>query len=71
MLGRNMRFSTVMLMVLTPIGVAIGLHEAWRLAGGLVVLMAVQVLVMSLVAVSVVRTIKREGAKKETEKTSP
>jgi uncharacterized membrane protein len=71
MLGRNMRFSTVLLLVLTPIGVAIGLHEAWRLAGGLVVLMAAQVLVMSLVAVSVVRTIRREGARKEATHASP
>lgn len=70
-LGRNMRFSTVLLLVLTPIGLVIGLHEAWRLAGGLVVLMAAQLLVLSLVAVSVVRTIRRESGPKKTEKTPP
>jgi hypothetical protein len=72
MLGRNMRFSSVMLMVLTPVGVAIGLHEAWRLAGGLVVLMAAQLLVLSLVAVGIVRTVRREAAaSKKSEKTPP
>lgn len=71
MLGRNMRFSTGLLLVLTPIGLAIGLHEAWRLAGGLVFLMAAQILVLSLAAVWVVRTIRREGARKGTEKSPP
>jgi RsiW-degrading membrane proteinase PrsW (M82 family) len=66
-LGRNMRFSTILLLVMTPIGLAIGLHEAWRLAGGLVVLLAAQVLVLLLVAVSVVRTIRREARPKREE----
>jgi hypothetical protein len=56
-----MKFSSRMLMVITPIGVVIGLHEAWRLAGGLVLLMAVQILILILVGVAVVRTIRRES----------
>jgi hypothetical protein len=56
-----MKFSSRLLMVITPVGVVIGLHEAWRLAGGLVVLMAVQILILSLIAVAVVRTIRRES----------
>jgi hypothetical protein len=58
----NMRFSNVLLMVLTPIGVVIGLHEAWRLAGGLVVLMAAQMLVLAIIAIALVRTVRREDA---------
>jgi hypothetical protein len=58
----NMRFSNVLLMVLTPIGLAIGLREAWHLAGGLVVLMAAQVLALVIIAVALVRTMRRERA---------
>ena len=57
----RMKFSSRMLMVTTPIGVVIGLHEAWRLAGGLVVLMAVQMLVLGGIAVAVVRMVRRES----------
>jgi hypothetical protein len=56
-----MKFSSRLLMVITPVGVVIGLHEAWRLAGGLVLLMAAQILILSLIAVAVVRTIRRES----------
>jgi hypothetical protein len=56
-----MKFSSRLLMVTTPIGVAIGLHEAWRLAGGLVLLMAVQMLVLGGIAVAVVRMVRRES----------
>ncbi len=38
----RMKFSNRLLMVITPIGVAIGLYEAWHLAGKLVFLMALQ-----------------------------
>jgi SNF family Na+-dependent transporter len=57
----KMRFSNRMLMVITPIGVAIGLYEAWRLAGGLVFLMAVQILLLGLAAVALVRIVRREA----------
>ncbi len=57
----KMKFSSRMLMVITPVGVAIGLHEAWRLAGGLVFLMALQMLVLTAIAVALVRTVRRES----------
>jgi SNF family Na+-dependent transporter len=57
----RMKFSSRLLMVTTPIGVAIGLHEAWRLAGGLVLLMAVQMLVLGGIAVALVRMVRRES----------
>ena len=56
-----MKFSTRLLMALTPVGVVIGLLEAWRLAGGLVVLMAIQFLVLTVAAVALVRRIRQEG----------
>ncbi len=57
----RMSFFKVLLLVITPVGVAIGLHEAWRLAGGLVVLVAVQILLLALAATAVVRMIRREA----------
>jgi predicted MFS family arabinose efflux permease len=56
-----MKFSNRLLMVITPIGVAIGLYEGWRLAGGLVLLMAAQLLILSLIGVALVRTVRRES----------
>jgi SNF family Na+-dependent transporter len=60
----RMKFSSRMLMVITPIGVAIGLYEAWHLAGKLVFLMALQILVLAVVAVGIVRVVRREAAQK-------
>jgi SNF family Na+-dependent transporter len=60
----KMKFSSRLLMVITPIGVAIGLYEAWRLAGKLVFLMALQIVLLVIAAVAVVRIIRRESAKK-------
>ena len=44
----GMRILRRVLLVTTPLGVAIGLYEAWQLAGGLVVLMAAQMIVLGL-----------------------
>lgn len=55
-----MSFFKILLLVTTALGVAIGLHEAWRLAGGLVVLVAVQILLFGAAATGVVRMIRRE-----------
>ena len=55
-----MRIAKPMLLVLTPIGVAIGLVEGYRLAGGLVVLMAAMLLIVGLAAATVVITVRRE-----------
>lgn len=57
---RRMSFFKILLLVTTALGVAIGLHEAWRLAGGLVVLVAVQILLFGAAATGVVRMIRRE-----------
>lgn len=55
-----MKIGKPLLLITTPIGVVGGLHEAWRLAGGLVFLMLAMVCVMSVAIASVVLTIRRE-----------
>ena len=56
----TMRIAKPLLLVLTPIGVAVGLVEGYRLAGGLVVLMAAMLLIVGLAAATVVLTVRRE-----------
>lgn len=60
-----MRIAKPLLLVTTPIGVAFGLYEAWRLAGGLVFLMAALLGVISVAMLSVVRTVRREQREEE------
>jgi hypothetical protein len=55
-----MRIAKPMLIVSTPIGVAGGLHEAWRLAGGLVFLMAVMVAFIGAALGSIIYVARRE-----------
>jgi hypothetical protein len=57
-----MRIAKPILLVSTPIGVLAGLYEAYRLAGGLVLIMAAMVGVLSAAAGTVVATIRREKA---------
>jgi hypothetical protein len=57
-----MKFSKALLVVITPIGLVIGLMEAYKLAGGLVILMAMMVVLLATGAASVVLTIRREQA---------
>ncbi|WP_129644362.1 hypothetical protein [Peristeroidobacter agariperforans] len=60
-----MRIAKPLLLVTTPIGVAGAIYEAYRQAGGLVILM---VALMSLIAVafgSLVYTIRREAAQEK------
>jgi hypothetical protein len=57
-----MRIAKPLLLVSTPLGVAWGLLEAYRLAGGLVILMAAMVGTMVAAAGSVVAIIRRERA---------
>ena len=59
---RTMRIAKPLLLVLTPIGVAGGLYEAYRLAGGLVFLMAMMVLVIAFAMATIITTIRREKA---------
>ncbi len=55
-----MRIAKPLLLVLTPIGVVLGLIEGYRFAGGLVVLMAGMLLIVGVAAATVVMAIRRE-----------
>ena len=62
-----MRIAKPILMVTTPIGLLEGLYECYKLAGGLVFLMAAMVGVMVVALATVVATIRREGTAEKTE----
>lgn len=64
----GMRIAKPILLVTTPIGLAIGLYEGWRLAGGLVFIMAALMLVIAVAFGSVVYTIRRERKEEERKK---
>ncbi len=55
-----MKIAKPLLLVTTPVGLAYGLYEGYRLAGGLVFLMAAMISVVAVAAGSVVLTIRRE-----------
>ncbi len=56
-----MRIARPILVVSTPIGVVVGLHEAWRLAGrGMALLMAAMLAVVGAFIWMTARTIRRE-----------
>jgi hypothetical protein len=57
-----MKIAKPLLLVSTPLGVVWGLLEAYRLAGGLVILMAAMVGTLAAAAGTVVATIRRERA---------
>jgi predicted MFS family arabinose efflux permease len=57
-----MKIAKPLLLITTPIGLAIGLYEGWRLAGGLVVIMVALICVIGVAMGSVVLTIRRERA---------
>jgi lysozyme family protein len=59
-----LRIARPILLVSTPIGVLLGLREAWRLAGPLMaLLMAAMVAVVGAFIWMTVRTIRREAGK--------
>jgi hypothetical protein len=64
-----------LLLITTPIGLALGLYEGYRLAGGLVFLMAAMIGVIGVAMGSVVLTIRREREaekrKQDTTSSSP
>ena len=62
-----MRIAKPLLLITTPIGVALGLYEAWRLAGGLVFLMAALLVVIGCAMGSVVMTVRKERKQEEEE----
>jgi predicted MFS family arabinose efflux permease len=57
-----MRIAKPILLVGTPLGVMIGLYEGYRLAGGLVFLMAALIGLVGIAAGTVVATKRRERA---------
>ncbi len=57
-----MRIAKPLLLVTTPVGVAFGLREAWRLAGPkMMLLMALMLAVVGLLVWWTVRTVRRES----------
>jgi hypothetical protein len=55
------RIARPMLLVTTPVGVVLGLREAWRLAGpGMALLMAAMLSVVGALVWMTVRTIRKE-----------
>jgi hypothetical protein len=56
----RMKIAKPLLLITTPIGLAIGIYEGWRLAGGLVVIMVALMAVIGVAMASVVLTIRRE-----------
>ncbi len=57
-----MRIAKPLLLFTTPIGLAYGLYEGYRLAGGLVIVMVAMIGVIAAAMGSVVMTIRRERA---------
>jgi predicted MFS family arabinose efflux permease len=62
------RIGKPLLLITTPIGLAIGLYEGWRLAGGLVFLMAAFIGFLAFAFMTVVLTIRREKREEEQRK---
>jgi hypothetical protein len=56
------RIAKPLLLVTTPLGVVTGLIEAYRLAGGLVILMAAMMGVIGVGVGTLVATVRREKA---------
>jgi uncharacterized membrane protein len=63
-----MRIAKPLLLVTTPIGLALGLYEGWRLAGGLVFIMAALMMVIGVAFGTVIWTIRKERAEEERKK---
>jgi predicted MFS family arabinose efflux permease len=57
-----------LLLIATPIGLAIGLYEGWRLAGGLVFVMATFIAFLGFAFLTIVLTIRRERKQEEEKK---
>jgi hypothetical protein len=57
-----MRIAKPILLVTTPIGLIDGFYECYKLAGGLVFLMAALVGVLGVAMATVIATIRREGS---------
>jgi hypothetical protein len=57
------RIAKPLLLVTTPIGLAEGFYECYRLAGGLLFLMVAMVSVMGVALATVIATVRREESK--------
>ena len=57
-----MKIAKPLLLVTTPIGLAAGIYEAWRLAGGLVFLAVALIGLFGAAMFGLVMTIRREQA---------
>jgi hypothetical protein len=55
-----MRIAKPLLLVSTPLGMVTGLFEAYRMVGGLAIVMFAMMAVLGVAAASVVLTIRRE-----------
>jgi len=64
-----MRIAKPILLVTTPLGVAIGVYEAWELAGGLVVLLIMLIAMFGVAILTVVSTVRREAREEKEHKT--
>jgi predicted MFS family arabinose efflux permease len=62
------RIGKPLLLITTPIGLAIGLYEGWRLAGGLVFVMALFIAFLGFAFLTIVLTIRRERKQEEEKK---
>ena len=56
-----MRIAKPILLVTTPVGLAIGVYEAWELAGGQVVLLIALIAMFGVAMLTVVSTVRREA----------
>ena len=63
-----MKIGKPLLLIATPIGLAIGLYEGWRLAGGMVVVMAMFIAFLGFAFLTIVLTIRRERRQEEEKK---
>jgi len=57
-----------LLLITTPIGLAIGLYEGWKLAGGLVFVMATFIAFLGFAFLTIVLTIRWERRQEEEKK---
>ena len=55
-----MHIAKPLLMITTPVGLVLGLREGYRLAGGLVIIMAMIVLLIAAAFASLISTVRRE-----------
>jgi hypothetical protein len=67
----RMRIGKPLLLTLTPIGVAGGVYEGYRLAGGLVFLMLAMLSLIGVAIGTVVATVRRERAAERAGSTRP